>query len=151
MSSFAPRLVQASQAASGEIVHQPREALRTVAGVPTRIAVGVISTGAVESSKLLLYPITARRRPSAVTRAKPRPVMPVVIGVASPCARPVCSSTGTRQMFIVPPRSLEKYSDAPSGAHSGDQSVAASCAIGTGDPPPTSTVQMSRWPPVFAQ
>jgi hypothetical protein len=46
-----------------------------------------------------------------------------IIATGSPAARPVAPSIGTRQMFMLPPRSLAKYRNRPSRDHAGFQFV----------------------------
>jgi serine/threonine protein kinase len=52
------------------------------------------------------------------------------------------SSTAIRQRFIVPPRSLTKYTWRPSGDHTGFQSVLPPVTSATDGPPPAGMVQM---------
>src|SRR5450830_258587 len=58
-----------------------------------------------------------------------------VTGSGSPWRRPDAGSMPTRHRFMLPPRSLAKYSQRPSGAHTGFQSTGASWVIATGVPP----------------
>ena len=53
------------------------------------------------------------------------------IGSGSPSGLPVSSSMARRQRFIVPPRSLTKKIDFPSGAHNGFQSSGGSSVART--------------------
>ena len=84
------------------------------------------------------------RRPSPETDRCATKRDGVVSARGSPVVRPDDSSTSICQICIVPPRSLRKYSDRPSGAQTGFQSTAGSEATRTGVPPASGIVQISR-------
>src|SRR4051812_42151216 len=91
------------------------------------IAYGVTETST--ASKAIRVPFLEKLgRPSFANT-------PETTGSGSPAARPVDSSTATRQRFMTPPRSLEKYTYLPSGDQTGDQSMAASFVSATRAPP----------------
>src|SRR5258706_4585221 len=90
----------------------------------------------------------ARCAPSAEIAGCARNGEGVTIGTGSPRAFPLSSSIARRQRFIVPDRSLTKYTDFPSGAQIGFQSTGASLVSATGSPPVGVIVQMSVLTPL---
>src|SRR5436190_5662127 len=149
-SSWPVRAVHASHDPSDEGAHQPSEALRIV-----DLSVGLSgfagSNAYIESSNDRSVAAIAIREPSREKRALASARTPLVIGSGAPLAAPLFSSMATRHRFGLPPRSLMKYSQRPSGDHSGAQSVAASRVTWTGVPPAAATVWMSRCPCVLVQ
>src|SRR5688572_4018155 len=94
-------------------------------GVPARSVTGTngIATGLIDPTR----DRNASRNPSFESRGRLADAWtPVVTGSGSPTGLPVASSTGIRQRFIAVPRSLEKYTNLPSGDQIGDQSMARS-------------------------
>src|SRR5688572_19174280 len=82
--------------------------------------------------------------PSAATLITPADKAGAIIATGSPSARPVSRSIGTRQMFMLPLRSLAKYRNRPSGDHAGFQFVEPPLVIRTRAPPAIGSTHTSR-------
>src|SRR5262245_45442783 len=126
-----------------------REPLRIGVGGRSIVS-GAGSNGTLSRVERQLSPANAIREPSRENEKKPLHADGVVTGSGVELVRPVVSSIAIRQRFIVPPRRLEKYRNAPSGDHAGLQSTAASAVTSSGprsrSEPSAAAVQMSRWP-----
>src|SRR5262249_18572868 len=126
-----------------------RMLLRTIDGVPVSVSrtgsKPTLSTVDRQSSAA-----NAIRDPSRENVMLPHHTEGAVTGSGEPRTRPESSSIGTRQRFIVPPRSLEKYRYRPSGDHTGLQSSAASSVTDVpsraSSDPSAALVQISRCP-----
>src|SRR5512142_1778213 len=87
------------------------------------------------------------RLPSRAMLMGPAQLAGTVTAEAAESVLPVFSSMATLQRLTLPPRSLAKYRNRPSGDQKGFQSVAGSLVTSTAGPafsPAAGTVQMSR-------